>query len=75
MREYQGAVNDRVVAMLGVINGGQIMMDCNTFHGINTRLPDMAKAVPDSPNYDLLTARQKKPIHLKRAFSRYSSLA
>ena len=42
---------------MAVIHGGQIMVDVNTFQGINSRLPDMSKSCPDGPNYELFARR------------------
>ena len=55
MREYPGVVLDTVMAILNVIHGGMVAIDATTFHGINTRLPDLAKAVPSAPNYAMLS--------------------
>lgn len=57
MREYHGAAQDRVMAIVAVIHGGQIVVDCNTLTGINTRLSDLATEVPESPNYELFADR------------------
>ena len=57
MREYHGSVFDTVMAVVNVLHGGQVVVDCNTFHGINARLVELAKAVPQSPNYELLGYR------------------
>ena len=57
MREYRGVVLDTVMATLNVIHGGMVVTDAATFHGINTRLPDLARAVPTGPNHALLLAQ------------------
>ena len=41
-QEYKGQVFDRALAIQGIIHGGQIMIDCNTFNGINTSLSGLA---------------------------------
>lgn len=57
MSEYHGAVLETVNALTAVIHGGQIAIDINTFKGLTSSLVDLAKAVPDSPNYELLAYR------------------
>ena len=57
MLEYHGSVLETVTALISVLHGGQICIDSNTFHGINSRLPDLADAVPESPNYELFGRR------------------
>lgn len=58
-REYRGAVYDRVMNIQNVIHGGQIMADCNAFHGINSCLAEIARTVPVHP--DLFKLAEVQP--------------
>ena len=53
-QEYRGPVLDKVMALLNAIHGGQIMVDCEAFHGINSCLSSIAKQLPNGPNLNVL---------------------
>lgn len=58
------------MALLNVMHGGQIMLDCEAFRGINTCLPSIAQSLPDGPDLTLLM-----PAHRLTLASRYADWA
>lgn len=57
-QEYRGPVLDKALALLNVLPGGQIMLDCEAFHGINACLSSMARTLLSAPDLNLLMPAQ-----------------
>lgn len=56
---YQGPLVQLVEAMVGMIHGGQIIMDSATFTAISLALSEIGGRVPSKPDYVALNAQQK----------------
>ena len=53
-QEYRGPVLEKAMALLNVLPGGQIMLDCEAFHGINACLSSMAQDLASGPDLTML---------------------
>lgn len=60
-------MHDRVLALLSVMHGGQVITDCTAFHGINAALPSIAKAVPKGPELSVLAPDAAAPAQTRWA--------
>ena len=56
---YQGPLVQLIDAMVGVLHGGQIIMDSATFTAISPVLNEIGLRVPPKPDYAALAAQQK----------------
>lgn len=66
-QEYRGPVLEKAVALLNVLPGGQIMLDCEAFQGINACLSSMAQDVLSGPDLTMLMPA----YHLTLSGNRY----